>query len=319
MFSRRLLRIKVLQILYAHFKAEGKTYAQSEKDLASSIRKSYELYHLLMLLIIELRDYAESKIEIAKHKKLADKRDLNPTTKFIDNKFIIQLKQNENLRRFGDKNHLSWNTYPEIIKKLYLWLMETDFYKEYMNCPPSTYAEDKRLIIKIITNLIMNYEDLYANLEEQNIYWIDDVDFIFRMIIKTFRGFRENIKNKELLPIFNDPSDKDFAVTLLRRTIIMEPENKMLIKESARNWELERIAFTDYLIMQMAITEVMEFGTIPVKVTMNEYIEISKIFSTKKSSQFINGILDNVFKKLKSEKKIKKLGRGLIGEQKDDN
>jgi N utilization substance protein B len=319
MFSRRLLRIKVLQILYAHFKAEGKTYAQSEKDLASSIRKSYELYHLLMLLIIELRDYAESKIEIAKHKKLADKRDLNPTTKFIDNKFIIQLKQNENLRRFGDKNHLSWNTYPEIIKKLYLWLMETDFYKEYMNCPPSTYAEDKRLIIKIITNLIMNYEDLYANLEEQNIYWIDDVDFIFRMIIKTFRGFRENIKNKELLPIFNDPSDKDFAVTLLRRTIIIEPENKMLIKESARNWELERIAFTDYLIMQMAITEVMEFGTIPVKVTMNEYIEISKIFSTKKSSQFINGILDNVFKKLKSEKKIKKLGRGLIGEQKDDN
>jgi N utilization substance protein B len=319
MFSRRLLRIKVLQILYAHFKAEGKTYAQSEKDLASSIRKSYELYHLLMLLIIELRDYAESKIEIAKHKKLADKRDLNPTTKFIDNKFIIQLKQNENLRKFGDKNHLSWNTYPEIIKKLYLWLMETDFYKEYMNCPPSTYAEDKRLIIKIITNLIMNYEDLYANLEEQNIYWIDDVDFIFRMIIKTFRGFRENIKNKELLPIFNDPSDKDFAVTLLRRTIIIEPENKMLIKESARNWELERIAFTDYLIMQMAITEVMEFGTIPVKVTMNEYIEISKIFSTKKSSQFINGILDNVFKKLKSEKKIKKLGRGLIGEQKDDN
>jgi N utilization substance protein B len=164
----------------------------------------------------------------------------------------------------------------------------------------------------------MNYEDLYVNLEEQNIYWIDDVDFIFRMIIKTFRGFRESGKNNELLPMFNDPADKDFAITLLRKTIIKESENKIFIKESARNWELERIAFTDNLIMQMAITEVVEFGTIPVKVTMNEYIEISKIFSTRKSSQFINGILDNVFKKLKSEKKIKKLGRGLIGEQKDE-
>jgi len=318
MFSRRLLRIKVLQILYAHFKADGKTYVQSEKDLSFSIKKSYELYHLLMLLIIDLRDYAESKIEIAKHKKLADNRDLNPTIKFIDNKFIIQLEQNKNLRKFAEKNNLSWTPYPEIVKKLYVWLLESDFYKEYMNYPPGTYSEDKRVVIKIITDLLMNFEDLYVNLEEQNIYWIDDVDFIFRMIIKTFRGFKENVKNKDLLPMFNDPSDKDFAISLLRRTIVMEPDNRSLIKESARNWELERIAFTDYLIMQMAITEVMEFGTIPVKVTMNEYIEISKIFSTKKSSQFINGILDNVFKKLKSEKKIKKLGRGLIGEQKDE-
>jgi N utilization substance protein B len=319
MFSRRLLRIKVLQILYAHFKVNGKTYVQSEKDLSSSIKKSFELYHLLMILILDLRDYAESKIEIARHKKLADARDLNPATKFIDNKFILQLEQNDHLRKFTDKNKLNWTHYPEIIKKLYKWLLETTFYKDYMSCPPGTYIEDKRLVIKIITDLLMNYEDLYSNLEEQNIYWIDDVDFIFRMIIKTFRGFRESEKNKKLLPDFNDPDDKDFAITLLRRTIILEPENKLLIKESAKNWELERIAFTDYLIMQMAITEVIEFGTIPVKVTMNEYIEISKIFSTKKSSQFINGILDNVFKKLKAEKKIKKLGRGLIGDQKDEN
>jgi N utilization substance protein B len=318
MFSRRLLRIKVLQILYAHFKADGKTYIQSEKDLGSSIKKSYELYHYLMLLMLDLRDYAESKIEMARHKKLADTSDLNPTTKFIDNKFILQLEQNNKLRKFIEKNKLSWNPYLEVVKKLYKWLLETDFYKEYLNCPPGTYNEDKKLVIKIITDLLMNYEDLYVNLEEQNIYWIDDVDFIFRMIIKTFRGFRESGKNNELLPMFNDPADKDFAITLLRKTIIKESENKIFIKESARNWELERIAFTDNLIMQMAITEVVEFGTIPVKVTMNEYIEISKIFSTRKSSQFINGILDNVFKKLKSEKKIKKLGRGLIGEQKDE-
>ena len=318
MFSRRLLRIKVLQILYAHFKADGKTYIQSEKDLSLSIQKSYELYHYLMLLLLDLRDYAESKIEIARNKKLADTRDLNPATKFIDNKFILQLEQNDNLKKFVNKKKLSWNPYPQIIKNLFNWLIKTDFYKEYMISPQETYNEDKKLVIKIYTNLMMNYEDLYANLEEQSIYWVDDVDFIFRMIIKTFRKFRENVDNNDLMPMFNDPVDIEFATTLMRKTIIRNPENKVMIKESAKNWELERIAFTDYLIMQMAITEVIEFGTIPVKVTMNEFIEISKIFSTRNSSQFINGILDNIFKKLKSEKKIKKLGRGLIGEQKEE-
>jgi N utilization substance protein B len=318
MFSRRLLRIKVLQILYAHFKADGKTYIQSEKDLSLSIQKSYELYHYLMLLLLDLRDYAESKIEIARNKKLADTRDLNPTTKFIDNKFILQLEQNDNLKKFVNKKKLSWNLYPQIVKNLFNWLIKTDFYKEYMISQSGTYNEDKKLVIKIYTNLMMNYEDLYANLEEQSIYWVDDVDFIFRMIIKTFRKFRENVDNNDLMPMFNDPADIEFATTLMRKTIIRNPENKVMIKESAKNWELERIAFTDYLIMQMAITEVIEFDTIPVKVTMNEFIEISKIFSTRNSSQFINGILDSVFKKLKSEKKIKKLGRGLIGEQKEE-
>lgn len=315
MFSRRLLRIKVLQILYAHFKVDGKTYIQSEKDLTSSIHKSYDLYHYLMMLVLELRDFAESKIELARQKKLADHQDLHPATKFIENKFILQLESNDELRKFIDKKKLSWNSFPEIIKKLYAYLIGMDFYKEYIGSESRSYNEDKKLVIKIYTDLIMNYEDLYANLEEQNIYWIDDIDFIIRMIIKTFRKFKENGENTSLMPMFHDPADIDFAVTLMRKTIIRQPENKVLIKESAKNWELERIAFTDFLIMQMAITEVIEFGTIPVKVTMNEFIEISKIFSTRNSSQFINGILDNVFKKLKSEKKITKLGRGLIGEQ----
>lgn len=318
MFSRRLLRIKVLQILYAHYKVDRKTYVQSEKDLILSIHKSYELYHYLMLLLIDLRDFAESKIELARHKKLADQHDLHPATKFIENKFILQLEQNESLKKFINKQKLSWNSFPEIIKKLYNLLLDMDFYKEYINSEPVSYNEDKKMVIKIYNDLIMNYEDLYMNLEEQNIYWIDDVDFIIRMITKTYRKFRENGENNELLPMFHDSEDLIFATTLLRKTIIREPENKILIKESARNWELDRIAFIDNLIMQMAITEVVEFGTIPVKVTMNEFIEISKIFSTGNSSQFINGILDNVFRKLKSEKKITKQGRGLIGDQKDD-
>ncbi|KPK85393.1 MAG: hypothetical protein AMS27_07475 [Bacteroides sp. SM23_62_1] len=314
MFSRRLLRIKVLQILYAHYKASGKTYIQSEKDLIYSLNKSYELYHYLMLLLLDVTEYAESRIELSMMKNIPDWEDLHPNRKFIDNQFIRQLKQCQSLTDFIKSKKLQWTQFPEIIKNLYYFLMETEFYKEYMNNSGQSHNDDKKLVIQIYHDLIMNYEDLYKNLEDQNIYWIDDVDFIIKMIIKTFKKFRENESNPQLLPMFHDEEDLDFSKKLLRKTILRHEENNSLISNSAKNWELERIAFTDYLIIQMAITEAVEFRSIPVKVTMNEFIEISKIFSTRRSSQFINGILENIFTGLKKEKKILKQGRGLIGE-----
>lgn len=319
MFSRRLLRIKVLQILYAHFKASGKTYIQSEKDLLYSLRKSYELYHYLMLLLLDLNEYAESRIEISRMKNIPNWDDLHPNRKFIDNLFIRQVKQNHQLTDFINKNKLRWSQFPEIIRNLSHFLVETEFFKEYMSYPGQVYNNDKKLVIKIYHDVIMNYEDLYKNLEDQNIYWIDDIDFIIKMIIKTFKKFRENEENPELLPMFHDEEDQDYSKELLRKTILRHEENNGLISNSAKNWELERIAFTDYLIIQMAITEAVEFKSIPVKVTMNEFIEISKIFSTRRSGQFINGILENVFTKLKKEKKIIKQGRGLIGEPDNDS
>jgi len=314
MFSRRLLRIKVLQILYAHFKASGKTNVQSEKDLIYSLNKSYELYHYLMFLILEISDYAQSKIEMSKMKNVPTWEDTHPNTKFIDNLFIKQIRNNHYLEDFIKKKNLSWRHFPDIIKNLYSYLIQSDLYKEYMNHPGNTYHEDKKLVLKIYSDIIMNDEDLYRNLEDQNIYWIDDIDFIFRMVIKTYKHFREGQGNTRLLPIFQNEEDLDYAKKLLSDTIKKHEENNSLIKNSVKNWELERIAFTDYLLIQMAITEVVGFKTIPVKVTMNEFIEISKVFSTRKSSKFINGILESIFAKLKKEKKIIKEGRGLIGE-----
>jgi N utilization substance protein B len=313
MFSRRLLRIKVLQILYGYHKAEGKTYVQSEKELIYSINMSYELYHYLMLLVIDVADHARSRIEIGRQKKILTQEDINPNTRFIDNRMIHQLEETPALTKMINARKLSWTDHPEIIKGLFELISESELYHSYMTDEASGYNEDKKFVIKVLSEIIFNYEDLYNLLEEKNIFWLDDIDFIIQMIVKTFRKFNEH-KISQLLPMFKDKEDLEFTKKLLRKTIIHSEDNNKLIEESAKNWELDRIAFTDTLIMQMAITEAIEFQSIPIKVTMNEYIEISKVYSTRKSSKFINGILDNIFNQLKKEKKINKTGRGLIGD-----
>ena len=315
MFSRRLLRIKVFQTLYAYHKAEGKNYASTEKELLHSIQKSYELYHLLLLLILDVIDYAESKIELAKQKKVPTDADLHPNTKFIDNRLAAQLRNNRDLQKFRDKKAVSWVLFPEIIKNLYLLFSESELYQKYMEDEDASYGNDKRLVVKFYSDVVMNYEDLYLNLEEQSIYWIGDVDFVLNMIVKTLKKFSEDkAGGGSLMPKFKDNDDEVYARTLLRKTIQHEEPSLEMIRASANNWELERIAFTDSLILQLAISEAMEFASIPTKVTINEFLEIAKQYSTHKSSQFINGILDNIFAGLKKEGRIKKSGRGLIGE-----
>jgi N utilization substance protein B len=315
MFSRRLLRIKVFQTLYAYHKVEDKTYARTEKELLHSIRKSYELYHLLLLLLIDVVDYAESKIELAKQKQIPTEADLHPNTRFIDNQLTAQLRNNRDLHKYIEKHPVSWVQYPEIPKNLYFRLVDTDQFSSYMEEPSPVYKSDKHLVEKFYYEVVMNYEDLYINLEEQSIYWVDDVDFVIKMIVKTLRKFSaDDPEGGKLLPMFKDKDDQDYATALLRKTIINEEDYLEMIKASANNWELERIAFTDSLILQLAISEAIEFPSIPTKVTINEFLEIAKLYSTSKSSQFINGILDNIFAGLKKEGRIKKSGRGLIGE-----
>lgn len=315
MLSRRVLRIKVLQIFYAHSKVEGKTFKQSSNDLVYSIHKSYDLYHYLLLLIIETRRYAVSRMELARHKKRPSYEDLNPNTRFVDNRLVLQLEKNSSLLRFLDKNKLSWVNYPGIVRNLFGIISDWDVYRVYMNGTDSSYAEDKRLIIRIFQEIILNYEDLYQNLEEQSIFWLDDIDFILKMVIKSLKSFKEEQgEQAPLLPAVIDKTDLEYAKALLRKAIINQETATAYIEESASNWDLERIAEIDRMIMILAITEATDFETIPTKVTMNEYIEIAKLFSTVKSNQFINGILDSVFARLKAENKISKQGRGLIGE-----
>ncbi len=314
MFSRRLLRIKVFQTLYSYHKVAGKTYSGTERELIHSIEKSFELYHLLMVLLIDVVDYAETKIEQGKQKNIPTHEDLHPNARFIDNQVVRQLRKNSGFTKFLLNKPLSWVQSPELVRNLYEIILDTEYFQSYMSDEDHSYKSDKIILERICLDVISNYEDLYINLEEQSIYWIDDVDFIIKMIVKTLKKFKEEDKEGgELLPMFKDKEDLSYCKKLLRTTIKNEDEYLGLIKISANNWELERIAFTDSLILQMAISEAVEFNSIPIKVTINEFIEIAKLYSTQKSSQFINGILDNILTGLKKEGKIVKRGRGLIG------
>jgi transcription antitermination protein NusB len=315
MISRRQLRIKALQSLYGYYATGREDMRRSEKELHYNIEKSYELYHYLLLLIIDVSLYAESRIEIARNKRIPTHEDLHPNKRFLNNRLVEQLRNNEHLLRFVEQHKLNWANHPELIKDIYIRLLESEEFESYMRAEENGYAEDKRLITFIYTHLIFTSELLDSILEEQSIYWNDDLEFITSMIVKTFKKFKEDDgPNKLLMELYKNSEDSDYVVKLYRQSILHRDEYVEYIKQNTRNWDLERIAFMDILIMQIAIAELVAFPSIPTKVTLNEYLEISKFYSTNKSNVFINGVLDKVVDQLKEEKKILKKGRGLIGE-----
>ena len=315
MISRRQLRIKALQSLYAYYATGREDMRRSEKELHFNIEKAYELYHYLLLLMIDVLLYAESRIEIARNKRIPTHEDLHPNTRFIDNRLVDQLRNNEQLLRFVEQHKLNWVNHPELIKEVYTRLVESEEYGDYMSAEENGYAEDKRLLTFIFSHIVFSSERLDSIMEEQSIYWNDDLEFITSMIVKTFKKFKEEDgPDKLLMDLYKNKEDEDYVVKLYRQTIIHRDEYVEYIKQNTRNWDLDRIAFMDILIMQIAIAELIAFPSIPTKVTLNEYLEISKFYSTNKSNVFINGVLDKVMMQLKDEKKIKKSGRGLIGE-----
>ncbi|MCK5137670.1 MAG: transcription antitermination factor NusB [Bacteroidales bacterium] len=315
MISRRQLRIKALQSLYAYYKAGREEMGRSEKELHFNIQKAYELYYYLLLLIIDVILYAESRIELARNKRIPTHEDLHPNARFINNQLVDQLRNNEQLLRFVDQHKLNWSNYPELIKEIYTKVVKGDEYVAYMSSEGNGFAEDKKMIIQIFTHVIFPNESLSAIMEEQSIYWNDDLEFITSMIVKTLKKFREDDDSqKALMELYKNDEDRDYVVKLFRQTILHRDEYVEYIKQNTRNWDLERIAFMDILIMQMAIAELIGFSSIPTRVTLNEYLEISKFYSTSKSCMFINGVLDKVVMQLREEKKILKKGRGLIGE-----
>jgi N utilization substance protein B len=315
MISRRQLRIKALQSLYAYYATGGEDMKRTEKELHFNIEKAYDLYHYLLLLLIDLVLYAESRMEIARNKRIPTHEDLHPNTRFIENRLVEQLRNNEQLIRYLDQHKLNWANHPELIKEIYNRLTESEEYLNYMKDEESGYAEDKRLISFLYTHIIFPSERLDSILEEQSIYWNDDLEFITSMIVKTLKKFKEEDgPKKPLMDLYKNKEDRDYVVKLFRQTILHRDEYVEYIKKNTRNWDLERIAFMDILIMQTAIAELVAFPSIPIKVSLNEYLEISKFYSTSKSNVFINGVLDKVVLQLKEEKKIVKTGRGLIGE-----
>jgi len=314
MITRRLIRIKILQIIFAYLFSDGKTVHAAEKDLFFSIHKFHELYHKMLYLMVSLKRYAENRIEIARSKKAPTYEDLHPNTRFIDNQVIQQIADNKDLNTFVSSKKLDWSQQKEFIRDLYNALVEYDFYKNYMAAEEHSYKADKELVVRIYDTLLPDFEPLFQQLEEQSIFWNDEVELVISFIIKAIRELPEEEEGTLHYPLFKKEEDREFAQQLFRKTIKHYEEFDQLIENNSRNWDLERIAFMDILIMKMAITEILEFPSIPTKVTLDEYIELAKYYSTEKSNVFINGILDKVIAQLRSENRINKQGRGLIGE-----
>jgi N utilization substance protein B len=308
MINRVLLRIKIVQILYSFYKGGNGSLALAEKELLFSIEKTYDLYFHLLQLSIEITRYAELRIDARRNKLIPTEEDLHPNTRFVENKFIGQLRSNEQLKDYFSKRKLSWVNHPDIIKNLYEKIIASNFYSEYMNAGTVDYEADKSIWRKIYKKIILSDEELEESLEEQSIYWIDDIELVVSFVIKTIKRFEsENEANQALMPKFRDEQDWEFAKELLSQTISHSDEYQELISRFTKNWDYDRIAFMDILIMKVALAEIMNFPTIPINVSLNEYIEISKFYSTDKSANFINGILDNIVNFLKSENKLTKV------------
>jgi N utilization substance protein B len=321
MISRRLLRIKALMALYAFNRREDDNLAQAEKELMFSIGKSYDLYHYLLLLVLEVADIAGEKIDQALQKRMPSHEDLNPRRRFIDNQIIDQLRKNIEFKTYISTKKLSWVNHSHIPRLLYNKMIVWEVYDDYMKTETENYLSDKKFIIRLVTELFSNSEDLHANLEEQSIYWNDDMEYISSMVEKTLKKFKTDSGEKApLMPLFKNAEDEEFVKILFRKAIIHSKKCSELIDKNTTNWEVDRIALMDILVMQLAITEILEFPEIPVKVTLNEYIEIAKYYCTSKSSTFVNGILDNIVKEIRDEGLFNKFGRGLVGESlKDEN
>jgi transcription antitermination protein NusB len=308
MLNRRHLRIKVLQVLYAYFQSEGTDYKNVEKELMNTTERIYDLYLYLLLSFDELKDIEEQKIADNKTKS----RDTNE--RFIENKVLSLLTSSTTLREASEDNKVNWigDEHREMFKKVMQQVRESELFFNYMQSDTNTFEEDKNFIVSIFKTEIANSELIYNFFEEKSIHWLDDIDLACSAALKTIKQAKENTPI-EIMDLFKDPEDEiPFVKTLLRKTIANDKENVQLIDELTKNWELDRIAKMDIILMKMAITELQEFNNIPKKVTLNEYIEISKFYSTPKSSSFINGILDKAIDRLEKENKIQKIGRGLI-------
>jgi N utilization substance protein B len=321
MISRRLLRVKALMALYAFNRREDENLVQAESELMFSIGKSYDLYHYLLLLVLEVADIACEKIDQALQKRMPSPEDLNPKRRFIDNQVIAQLRKNIEFKNYISTKKLSWINNSHIPRLLYNKMIVWEVYEEYMNSENNNYLSDKKFITKLITELFSDSEDLNSNLEEQSIYWNDDMEYISSMVEKTLKKFKtDSTEIMPLMPLFKNEEDEEFVKILFRKAILNTKKCSVLIDKNTTNWEVDRIALMDILVMQLAITEILEFPEIPVKVTLNEYIEIAKYYCTSKSSTFVNGILDNIVKEIRDGGLINKVGRGLVGEAlTDDN
>lgn len=313
MLNRRHIRIKVLQVLYAFFHSEGKDLVAMERELDKSLKETHALYIHMMLLLSNLKSLAEEKIEKGMSKLLPTQEDLNPNKRFVDNKILCLLSENKVLRDKFESMTIFWDENPEIQSKLFKQILESELYKSYMQAPQTSFIDDKKFIVSLFMEFIAANEDLHSFLEEKSIYWLDDFALVNMAVVKSIKAFKSDSDAYfRISTLYKDEEDKKFAFDLMKKTLLNAEDYRAFIVETASNWDEDRISDMDQLIMQMAICELLNFETIPVKVSLNEYIELSKDYSSKKSKVFINGVIDKLAIRFKKEGALKKLGRGLV-------
>ena len=307
MINRVLIRLKIIQIVYAYYQNGSKNLDSAEKELFFSLSKAYDLYNYLLMLMVALTTYAQKRIDVAKAKLAPTAEELYPNMKFVENKFVSQLEVNKQLMDFAANQKRSWANDEDFVKGLYDKIIVSDIYKEYMASSDKSYEADRELWRKLYKAFIFNNEELDILLEDQSLYWNDDKEIVDTFVLKTIKRFEEkNGANQTLLPEFKDEEDQEFARRLFRRAILNCDYYRHLISENTRNWDLERVAFMDVVIMQCALAEILSFPNIPVSVSLNEYVEIAKVYSTIKSGSFVNGTLDGIVNQLKKEGKLAK-------------
>lgn len=318
MINRRFLRVKVLQALYAYIESGEDFVENGVKHLLDSIDKMKDLFVWQLSFLIETKRFAENRIEENKRKNFPTKEDLNPNLRYVQNRVIIDLENNRDLRKEEERLKINWADHQDIIRGYYNMMRETQEYKDYMSDPVDNFEHDKKFIIRMISQYFSELEVLIDFYEEKSIFFVDDYHLVSSMLVKFFTDMKASFNEFTPLPdIYKTErdsvnEDKEFVKKLFREVLKHDNEYGKMVGGNTSNWEKERVCMMDMIILKMALTEFCCFPFIPVKVTMNEYIEISKYFSTPKSKIFVNGILDRILKKLNDENAIVKKGIGLL-------
>lgn len=301
-----------MQSVYAMLQSHNDDIIREEKFLKHSVLKLYELYVLNLQLLVEVQKLAARKIALSKKKILATKEELNPNNKFLENKIINSISESSSLEGFIALNNLNnWELDSEYVKIIFEELQQSDLYKNYLNTDEDSYMIDKAFVISFFKEIIAPNDKLAEYFEDTMISWVDDIPFVNTWLVRTLSKQKEN--NAFILgSLYKDEDDENFVSKIFTKTVLKHKEYERDIEDKTPNWEKDRIADVDMILIKMAITEFINFPSIPTRVTINEYIEISKDYSTEKSSYFINGVLDKISKELMKSKRIVKIGRGLL-------
>ena len=317
MLSRRHLRIKVLQAVYSYLQSGSGDLAKGEKQLHLSIEKIRELIIYQLSFILEMRDFSANLLEDRKKKYFPTEEDLNPNLRFVENSVLARIEDNRAYRKLYDKYKINWADEQSTVRKAYLALVDKGFFQNYMEKDTVSFEDEREMLVKMVKKILEDFELLEYFYESKSIFWaFDSYQIANLMLMKFLRSLQENYDEYADFPAIIDASgdgeDRAFMVELFRKTILTGEQYDPMIDEKASNWELERIALMDTLLIKMALVELVEFPSIPIKVTLNEYIDISKYYSSAKSKVFINGVLDKLIIDLKAKNMIRKTGRGLM-------